>query len=136
MEEHHDRLDAVRVADEPAGLPRLAAIVDTWTTHLTDGTFPGGCFLTTASVEYDARPGPLRDDIAAAARRWLAVLEADAAAAVAAGDLPAGRDPADVARELDALASGGSVAARVTGDDAGLVRLRGAMRRALGLPTD
>ena len=25
---------------------------------------PGGCFLTTATVEFDARPGPLRDAVA------------------------------------------------------------------------
>ena len=41
--------------------------------------FPGGCFVTTASVEYDARPGPLHDDVAAAVSRWLGVLEAEAA---------------------------------------------------------
>src|SRR5690242_2728949 len=40
------------------GLPRLEAIVDAWIAHLRDGVFPGGCFVTTASVEYDARPGP------------------------------------------------------------------------------
>src|SRR5947208_11573283 len=47
------------------GLPRLEAIIDAWIGHLRDGVFPGGCFVTTASVEYDARPGPLRDDVAA-----------------------------------------------------------------------
>ena len=60
------------------GLPRLEAIVDAWIAHLRDGVFPGGCFVTTASVEYDARPGPLHDDVAAAVRRWLGVLEAEA----------------------------------------------------------
>ena len=59
------------------GLPRLEAIVDAWIVHLRDGVFPGGCFVTTASVEYDARPGPLHDDVAAAVRRWLGVLEAE-----------------------------------------------------------
>ncbi len=123
-------------ASKPAGLPRLEAIVDAWITHLGNGTFPGGCFVTTASVEYDARPGPLRDDIANAANRWLAVLQADAAEAVRAGDLPSGRDPADVAMELYALASGGSVLARLTSNPDGLARTRAAMRRAIGLATD
>src|SRR5205823_2519251 len=86
------------------GLPRLEAIVDAWIAHLRDGVFPGGCFVTTASVEYDARPGPLRDDVAAAVRRWLRVLEAEASHAREAGDLPAHRDPADVAFELDRAA--------------------------------
>jgi AcrR family transcriptional regulator len=115
------------------GLPRLTAIVDAWIAHLRSGVFPGGCFVTTASVEYDARPGALHDDVAAAVRRWLGVLEAEAGRALAAGDLPVGRDPADVAFELHSLASGGGVAGRLLGDDAALDRTRAAMRRAIGL---
>ncbi|MCU0313542.1 MAG: TetR/AcrR family transcriptional regulator, partial [Solirubrobacteraceae bacterium] len=48
----------------PPGLPRLEALIDAWIAHLRDDVFPGGCFVTTASVEYDARPGPLHDAIA------------------------------------------------------------------------
>src|SRR3954452_21567529 len=98
------------VARVAPGLPRLEAIVDAWIGHLRDGVFPGGCFVTTASVEYDARPGALRDDAAVAVRRWLPGLEGAARRALEAGDLAAGRDPADLALELHALASGGSVA--------------------------
>lgn len=116
------------------GLPRLEAIIDAWIAHLRQGVFPGGCFVTTASVEYDARPGALHDDVAAAVTRWLGVLEAEARTARDASDLPADRDPADVAFELHSLASGGSVAGRLTGDDAALDRVRAAMRRAIGLP--
>src|SRR4051794_13929491 len=115
------------------GLPRLEAIVDAWIAHLRDGVFPGGCFVTTASVEYDARPGPLHDDVKAVVRRWLGVLAAEARKAREAGDLPADRDPKDVAFELHSLASGGSVAARITGDEAALDRTHAAMRRALGI---
>ena len=112
--------------DKPPGLPRLEAIVDAWIAHLRDGVFPGGCFVTTASVEYDARPGPLHEDVATAVRRWLGVLEAEARRA--------GLDrPADVAFELHSLASGGSVAGRLLGDPAALDRTRAAMRRVLGL---
>ncbi len=115
------------------GLPRLEAIVDAWIAHLRAGVFPGGCFVTTASVEYDARPGPLHDDVEAAVRRWLGVLEAEATQARDAGDLPADRDPADVAFELHSLASGGGVTGRLLGDPTGLDRTRAAMRRAIGL---
>src|SRR3954453_4821140 len=100
------------------GRRRLEAIIDAWIAHLRDGVFPGGCFVTTASVEYDARPGPLHDDAAAAVERWLHVLEAEVRTAQEAGDVPAGRDPADVAFELHSLASGGSVAGRLIGDTA------------------
>ena len=116
------------------GLPRLAAIVDAWIDHLRDGVFPGGCFVTTASVEYDARPGPLHDDVATAVGRWLRVLESEARRAREAGDLTPDRDPADVAFELHSLASGGSVAGRLTADAAALNRIHAAMRRAIGLP--
>ena len=119
-------------SDAAPGLPRLEAIVEAWIAHLRQG-FPGGCFVTTASVEYDARPGALHDDVAAVVRRWLRVLEAEARHALEAGDLPTGREPADVAFELHSLASGGSVAGRLLGDPAALDRVRGAMRRALGL---
>lgn len=122
-------------SDVAPGLPRLEAIVDAWIDHLRGGTFPGGCFVTTASVEYDARPGPLRDDVAAVVRRWLAVLEAEARTAIEAGDLADDRDPADIAFALHALASGGGVAARLTDDPSGFDRTRRAMRRAIGLPT-
>jgi hypothetical protein len=89
--------------------------------------------VTTASVEYDARPGPLHDDVKAVVRRWLGVLAAEARKACEAGDLPADRNPKDVAFELHSLASGGSVAGRLTGDPAALDRTRAAMLRAIGL---
>lgn len=130
----------VRAVWQPAasaqqGLPRLEALVDAWIDYLRRDVFPGGCFVTTASVEYDARPGPLRDDVAAAVRRWLDALAQQAARARDAGDLPPDRDPAQVALELHALAAGGSVASRLLEDREQLERTRVAMRRAIGLPS-
>jgi hypothetical protein len=78
--------------------------------------------VTTASVEYDSRPGPLHDDTAQAVRHWLQRLAAEVRHAHEAGELPAGRDPADIAFELHSLASGGSVAARLLGGGAALGR--------------
>ena len=124
------------VQDTPRGQARLEAVIDRWIDHLRDGVFPGGCFVTTASVEYDARPGPLRDEVAATVRLWLGALEAEARRAREDGDLPPDRDPADVALELHALASGGSVAARLLDDPATLARTRAAMRAAAGLPRE
>ena len=123
--------EPARVA--PAGLPRLEAIVEAWVGFLRGDALRGGCFITTASVEYDARPGALHEDVAAAVRRWLGVLEAEARRARDARDLPADRDPVDVAFELYSLASGGSVARHLQDDPAALDRARAAMRRTLGL---
>src|SRR3954470_14074048 len=45
------------VAELPAGRERLLAISDAWIAHLRSGVFPGGCFLTAASMEFDGRDG-------------------------------------------------------------------------------
>jgi AcrR family transcriptional regulator len=56
--------------DTPPGLPRLAATVDRWIGYLVRCPFPGGCFVTMASVELDGRPGPRRDRLARIVTRW------------------------------------------------------------------
>jgi len=121
----------VPVADQEPGLPRLLALCDSWLDYHRREVMPGGCFLTTATIEYDARPGPLRDQIGATMKQWLGVLEREAAAAVEAGDLPADTDPADVAFELNALAAGASYGFQLWRDPEVLDRARRSMRRLL-----
>jgi AcrR family transcriptional regulator len=98
------------VARREPGLPRLRALLDRWLAYHRRRVLPGGCFVTTATIEFDARPGPLRDAVARTRRRMHAVLEADIRTAVEAGDLPTGTDPADVAFALYAIISAASQA--------------------------
>ena len=119
------------VSDEDAGLPRLVALCNSWLDYHRREALPGGCFLTTATIEYDARPGPLRDAIAETMKRWLAVLEREVAAAIEAGDLPADIDPADVAFELNALAAAASYGFQLWRDPEVIERARRSMRRTL-----
>ena len=119
------------VADEPQGLRRLLALCDSWLDYHRRGVMPGGCFLTTATIEYDARPGPLRDAVAATMSQWLRVLEREAAAAVAAGELPADTDPADVAFQLNALAAAASYGFQLWRDPEVFTRARRSMRGVL-----
>ena len=49
----------------PRGLPRLRSFFDNWLTWLQDSGLPGGCVLLGAVAEYDDRPGPLKDMLAA-----------------------------------------------------------------------
>ena len=119
------------VANERAGLPRLLALCDSWLDYHRRGVMPGGCFLTTATVEYDARPGPIRDEVAATMKRWLAVLEREATAAIEAGDLPADTDPADLAFQLNALAAAASYGFQLWRDPEVIERARRSMRRVL-----
>ena len=120
------------VADTPAGRARLLALCDSWLDYHRREVMPGGCFLTTATVEFDARPGPLRDEVRAVMDRWLGALEREAAAAVRGGDLPAETDPADVAFELNALAAAASYGFQLRRDPEVFERARRSMRRVLG----
>src|SRR5947209_16197404 len=86
---------------EPAGWTRLSAVCDRWINYIGEPCFPGGCFLTTASVEFDARNGTVHDAVKRAMNRWLRVLEAEAATAVGAGELAPGTDPSEVAFTLN-----------------------------------
>jgi AcrR family transcriptional regulator len=119
------------VAELEPGLPRLLALCDTWLDYHRREVMPGGCFLTTATIEFDARPGPLRDTVAETMRRWLGVLEREARIAVEAGDLPADTDAADVAFQLNALAAAASYGFQLWRDPEVLARARRSMHRAL-----
>jgi AcrR family transcriptional regulator len=120
------------VAAERPGLPRLLALCDSWLDYHRREELPGGCFMTTATVEYDARPGPLRDATAETMSRWLRVLEHEAATAMEAGDLPNETDPADIAFELNALAAAASYGFQLWRDPEVFERSRRSMRRLLG----
>jgi AcrR family transcriptional regulator len=119
------------VAGRPPGLERLLALCDSWIAYHEREVMPGGCFLTTATVEFDARPGPLRDKVAATMDRWLGVLEREVAIAIEGGELPADREAADVAFQLNALAAAASYGFHLSRDPEVFARARRSMRRAL-----
>jgi AcrR family transcriptional regulator len=121
------------VANERPGLTRLLALCDSWLDYHRREVMPGGCFLTTATIEYDARPGPLRDEVARTMKRWLRVLEREAATAIESGELPNDADPADVAFQLNSLAAGASYGFQLWRDPEVFARARRSMRRVLGV---
>lgn len=115
----------------PPGLARLNAICDAWVAYLGRPPFPGGCFLTTAMVEFDARPGPVNDAVKKVMRRWLALLEREASTAIDNAELPVGTDPKDVAFTLNALAVGANCDFQLNGNPGSLQRVRRAMATVL-----
>jgi AcrR family transcriptional regulator len=121
------------VADEQPGMARLLALCDSWLAYHEREALPGGCFLTTATIEFDARPGPLRDAVADSIDGWLGVLEREVALAIDAGELPSDYEPADVAFELNALAAAASYGFQLSRDPEVFARARRSMRRALGV---
>lgn len=121
-------------ADAAPGRARLLAVADHWLSYLSRDVFPGGCLLTAASSEFDDRPGRVRDAIADAHGRWMALLSGEARAAVRTGDLPRRTDPDDVAFGLNAIAMGVNQARHLTRDPHAVERGWRAMRTLLGAP--
>ena len=114
-------------ASQAPGLRRLNAICDSWLAYLGRPPFPGGCFLTTASVEFDARPGPVNEAVKSVMRTWLRVLEREARTAIEAGELPLDTDPKDIAFTINALAVGANCDYQLHRDRRSLHRARRAM---------
>ncbi len=118
-------------ATAEAGRARLDAICDAWIAYLGDCPFPGGCFLTTASVEFDARPGPVNDAVREVMNLWLSVLAGQARIAITAGELPAATDPDEIAFTINALAVGANCHYQLHRDPRALAQARRAMAAVL-----
>ncbi len=86
------------------GLPRLQAIADAWIDWIL--AHPEGCVFLGAAIEYDGRPGPMRDHVAGLLRRWQQMLDRAIALAVEQGHLRADVAPALLSFELHGLMYG------------------------------
>jgi AcrR family transcriptional regulator len=91
----------------PDGAPRLRAMAERYLDYL--GTYAGGCFWGSTASEYDDRPGPVRDAIAATLDLWMAELIRQSTAAGVA-------DPDRYAFELYSVVMGANSRYRLTGD--------------------
>jgi AcrR family transcriptional regulator len=88
---------------EPPGVRRLWHVHDRRLAFYESGRLPGGCFFSNAHFEYNARPGPIRDRLAAELNDWMTFLTGLATEAVTLGELRASADPAAIAYEVEAL---------------------------------
>src|SRR3954451_494598 len=93
----------------PDGALRLRAMADAYLDHLEGNDYSGGCFWAATSAEYDDRPGPIRDAIAAALDAWLGELGRQAR-------LAGSPDPDRFAFELYAVVMGANSRFRMSGD--------------------
>jgi AcrR family transcriptional regulator len=119
----------VRRVVEPAlemeeGAPRLRALCDRYLDHLERPLFPGGCFFAAAAIEFDGKPGPVRERVRDGVAAWLGELERQAA--IAGVD-----DPGLLAFELHALAQGANSSFQLFGDPSTFRRARAAIDRLL-----
>ncbi|MEV0760651.1 TetR/AcrR family transcriptional regulator [Nocardia sp. NPDC050435] len=116
--------------DEPRGRTRVRAMVDRWFDHITGAVFPGGCFRTAALTEFDSKPGPVRDALAADHNEWLSFLAKEIGKGQDLGELPAA-DPDCLAFQLDAVITAANTA-RQLGDEAKVAMARTIAAQLLG----
>ena len=119
------------VAELEPGLVQLAGLMQSWLRYFHDATLTGGCFFASAYHEFDSRPGPVRDEIAAQKRRWMAAIVHHVKVAQRRGELRKDADPEQLAFELDAAGSMANSLWQLEGDERAFDRARVAIRGRL-----
>ncbi|MBX3601950.1 MAG: TetR/AcrR family transcriptional regulator [Rubrivivax sp.] len=87
---------------EPRGLPRLEALFERWVRRVSV-EIDSGCIYISGAVEFDDRPGPVRDALAGMVQAWHAALSRAIAIAVDEGHLRADADRDQLLFEIHGL---------------------------------
>lgn len=87
---------------EPRGLPRLRGMFERWVKRVSI-EIDSGCIYISGAVEFDDRPGPVRDALASMVRTWHRALERAIRIAVEEGHLKPDTDPMQMLFEIHGL---------------------------------
>ena len=82
------------------GLPRLRALFGRWLDWTTESGLPGGCIMISTAIEYDDRPGPIRDAAIANQHRGNAITQKAVRLAIEEGHLRPETDPEQISFEM------------------------------------
>lgn len=107
---------------EPRGLPRLRALFERWVQRVSV-ELDSGCIYISGAVEFDDRPGAVRDALATMVRAWHSALDVAIRRAVEAGHLRVDTDATLMLFEIHGLILS-------LHHDARFLRLPGALDRA------
>lgn len=88
--------------DAAKGLPRLKALFKNWMNR-TSVEIDSGCLFISGAVEFDDRPGPVRDALAGSVKTWLAAMDRAVVQARQAGHLASDVDERQMAFEIHGL---------------------------------
>jgi AcrR family transcriptional regulator len=138
---YNDRVATPALA-MPVGLPQLWQLCEGWIEFMRSGELSGRSFFLTALVEYDARPGPIRDELLRLRLQWENLFTATMGHAERHGHLRPGTDPAQLFFEIAALIAGATLDAQIRDDigvfsrarTAALARLRPLATNETSLP--
>jgi AcrR family transcriptional regulator len=117
------------------GLAQLVAVCDAFFDHLMRRTFPGGCFFAGAVLEMGARPGPVKEQVAAFQSGFTAQIREFIITALGQHEIPADEDPDALAFELNGIILAANANFVLREDPAALNMARNIVRRRLGITT-
>ena len=88
--------------NEPRGLPRLRALFERWVRRVSV-ELDSGCIYISGAVEFDDRPGPVRDALVTMVRAWQQALERAIRIAIDEGHLKPDTDAQQLLFETHVL---------------------------------
>ena len=115
---------------KPRGLPRLEAVLDRWVAFLAR-ELTRGCIMIAGAVEYDDRPGPLREAMVSIITGWKAELLKAIRQAMAEGHLKSSFDAPQMVFEIYGLMLAMHQDARLLRSADSAKRARAGLRRLL-----
>ncbi len=107
---------------EPRGIARLRAMYARWVKRVSVEV-ASGCIYISGAVEYDDRPGPIREELMSMVGAWQAALLRCVQQCIEVGDLKAGSDAQQMVYEMYGLIL-------ALHHDARFLRIPGSLERA------
>jgi AcrR family transcriptional regulator len=135
VREYHARFEAEVFSpamDQPRGLPRLRALIERWLKRVSH-EIDSGCIYISGAVEFDDRPGPVRDALAQMVQTWRRALQRALEQAVQVGHLRADTDVQQMLFEIHGLILALHHDARFLRTPGATDRARSGFERLLGL---
>lgn len=114
----------------PRGVETLWGLFDGWV-HWSHERLDGGCLFVTASVEFDDRPGPVRDYLVEAYHQFHGVIAGALRRAVAEGDVRGDIDVPQFINDFNGVMLGYNLADRLFHDPDAERRAHRALERLL-----
>lgn len=105
IREYHDRFEQEVFApalQAPRGLPRLRILFENWIKRVAV-EIDSGCIYISGAVEFDDRPGPVRDKLASTVKTWLTAVHRAVKLAQQCGHIDAKADASQIVFEMHGL---------------------------------
>jgi AcrR family transcriptional regulator len=115
---------------EPRGLPRLRTLFDRWVRRVSV-EIDSGCIYISGAVEFDDRPGPVRDALVTMVQTWQQALERAILIAIEEGHLRPDSEPAQMLFEVHGLILALHHDARFLRNPGAVERARASFQRVL-----